>query len=485
MLSILLTLALPAVPSGPTIVESCTEASAVDAEFEKRLAEAKGDADKLWALYGWCVDTSRDAAGRETLRAVIKANTDHLEARRALGHVRHDGRWFTSQKKVDQAIAKQRDKDAKAAGLVKYDGEWVEPADLPFLEKGLVRGPEGDWMTAEDLERQEGGWVRQDLVWVSPEEIPKMEEGLWKCGEEWLTTDEADRHHGRFERCWVIPSDHLELWTSCSRATATSAIGEMERCYRDMVKVYGFAPSGRIRVALFKSSDQMGFFAAESAAGRPAADGRRLVEALSSTFMESWLMEGGKGWLGAGASFWNATRENGDSFGVHDARMAFGLSFADGIDPSPEAIETLNKKGYRADFVEAFYGEKVIPVWFSWGAACYGSRYYEDNSVARGGDQWWVRKWSVDNLKRQGGLSFLRPVFDLELDPQNIRTGTLINGAGLITSFIIDGGCAEVIEAHAELKQALRAGKVTQKLFDSLRKAVEGHEEDLRTFAGL
>ncbi|MDP6368504.1 MAG: hypothetical protein QF615_02765, partial [Planctomycetota bacterium] len=85
----------------------------------------------------------------------------------------------------------------------------------------------------------------------------------------------------------------------------------------------------------------------------------------------------------------------------------------------------------------------------------------------------------------QGGLSFLRPVFDLELDPQNVRTGTLINGAGLIMSFIIDGGCAEVIEAHAELKQALRAGKVTQKLFDSLRKAVEEHEEDLRTFAGL
>jgi hypothetical protein len=229
----------------------------------------------------------------------------------------------------------------------------------------------------------------------------------------------------------------------------------------------------------------MGFFAAESAAGRPAADGRRLVEALSSTFMESWLTEGGKGWLGAGASFWNATREHGDSFGVHDARMAFGLSFADGVDPSTEAIETLSKKGYRADFVEAFYGEKVIPAWFSWGAACYGARYYEDNSVARGGDQWWVRKWSVDNLKRQGGLSFLRPVFDLELDPQNVRTGTLINGAGLIMSFIIDGGCAEVIEAHAELKQALRAGKVTQKLFDSLRKAVEEHEEDLRTFAGL
>jgi hypothetical protein len=229
----------------------------------------------------------------------------------------------------------------------------------------------------------------------------------------------------------------------------------------------------------------MGFFATESAAGRPAADGRRLVEALSSTFMESWLTEKGKSWLGAGASFWDATRENGDSFGVHDARMAFGLSFSDIMDPSSEAIEKLSKKGYRADFVESFYAEKDIPAWFAWGAACYGARYYEDNSVARGGDQWWVRKWSIDNLKRQGGLSFLRPVFDLELDPQDRRTGTLINGAGLIMSFIIDGGCAEATLAHAELKQALRAEKDTKKLFEALRKAVEAHESDLRAFAGL
>ncbi|HIF41405.1 MAG TPA: hypothetical protein EYQ74_09935 [Planctomycetes bacterium] len=485
MLAILLSLALPATPPRFPVLQPCEEVSEADAEFDKRLADAKGDAEKLWMLYQWCVDTSRDASGKETLRAVIKADTDHLEARKALRHVRHEGRWYTSQKKVDQAIAKQRDKEAKDAGLVKHDGQWVEPADLPFLEKGLVRGPNGDWLAPEDLERLEGGWVRQDLVWVSPEEIPKMKEGLWKCGEEWLTTDEADRHHGRFERSWVIPSDHLELWTSCSRATAKKAIGEMERCYRDMVKVYGTPPSGRIRVALFKSSDQMGFFAAESAAGRPAADGRRLVEALSSTFMESWLTDKGKGWLGAGASFWDASQENGDSFGVHDARMAFGLSFVDRMDPSPKAIEKLTKKGYRADFVESFYGEKDIPAWFSWGAACYGARYYEDSSVGSGGDQWWVRKWSVDNLKRQGGLSFLRPVFDLELDPQNRRTGSLINGAGLIMSFIVDGGCAEVIEAHAELKQALRAGKDSKKLFGALRKSVEAHESELRAFAGL
>jgi hypothetical protein len=485
MLSILLTLVLPVAPSWPPVFEPCAESSAMDAEFDKRLAEAKGDAEELWKLYGWCVDTSRDAAGRETLRAVIKADTDHLEARKASGHVRHEGRWFTSQKKVDQAMAKERDKEAKAAGMVKHDGEWVEPADLAFLEKGLVRGPDGEWMTSEDLVHLEGGWVRQDLVWVSPEELPKMEEGLWKCGEEWLTVEEADRHHNRFERCWVIPSDHLELWTSCPRATALSAIAQMEGCYRDMVKAYGSAPSGRIRVALFRSSDQMGFFAAESAAGRPAADGRRLVEALSATFMESWLGDKGKGWMGAGASFWNPTRENGDSFGVHDARMAFGLSFADVMDPSTEAIEKLQKKGYRADFVESFYAEKDIPAWFSWGAACYGARYYEDSSVARGGNPWWVREWSIDNLKRQGGLNFLRPVFDIELDPQNRKTGTLINGAGLVMSFIIDGGCQEVIVAHAKLKQSLRAGKASKKLFDSLRKAVEDHETDLRTFAGL
>jgi hypothetical protein len=155
------------------------------------------------------------------------------------------------------------------------------------------------------------------------------------------------------------------------------------------------------------------------------------------------------------------------------------------MDPSPKTIEKLNKKGYSADFVESFYAEKDIPAWLSWGAACYGARYYEDNSVARGGDQWWVRKWTIDNLKMQGGLSSLRLVFDFELNPQNKGTKSLVRGAGLIMSFIIDGGCAEATLAHAELKQALRAGKDTKKLFDSLRKTVEAHEADLRTFAGL
>lgn len=483
MLSILLTLALPVAPM--PVAAPCAECAVADAEFDRRLAEAKGDAAKLWKLYQWCLDTSRDTSGRTTLRAVIKADRDHLGARKALGHVRHDGRWFTSQKRVDQAIAKERDKQAKAAGLVKHKGEWVEPADLPFLEKGLVRGPQGDWLTPDDLEKMETGWVRQDLVWVSPEEIPKMKEGLWKCEEEWLTTEEADRHHNRFERCWVIPSDHLELWTTCPRASAIAAIGEMERCYRDLVKVYGSAPAGRIRVALFRSSDHMGFFGAEAARGRPAADGRRLVEALSWSFMESWVTDQGKRWLGAGVAFWDDTRENGAKFGIHYARMAFGLSFVDGMDPSIESIGELEEKSYRADFVTSFYKEKSVPAWFSWGAASYGSRYYEDNSVASGGDVWWVRKWSVDNLRNQGGLSFLRPVFELELDPKDTQTRTRILGAGLIMAFIVDGGCLDVIEAHAELKQALRADKSTQNLFDALRKAVEAHETELRAFAGL
>ena len=31
--------------------------------------------------------------------------------------------------------------------------EWVDPADVPYLERGLVRSPEGDWITAEELEK--------------------------------------------------------------------------------------------------------------------------------------------------------------------------------------------------------------------------------------------------------------------------------------------------------------------------------------------
>ncbi len=482
---------MPAVPHSSPAVHSEVDRIAkgdshlADAEFEKRFAAAEGDAAALWKLYRWCVDTSRDTSAKQTLRAVIKADTDHLEARKALGHQRHNGRWYTSQKSLDKALAKERDANAKARGLVKHKGEWVEPGDLPFLEQGLIRGPEGDWVTPEDAKRMEEGWVRQDLIWISPGEQPKMQEGLWKCGEDWLSLEDADKYHNRFSKCWVIPSEHLELWTSCPRKTALEAIDHLERCYRDLVKVYGMAPLEPVRVALFRSSDQMGFFGAEAARGRPAADGRRLIEALSYSFMESWVVDSGKTYLGAGASFWDTTAPNGDLYGVHAARMAFGLSFSDAMDPSKEAVATLQKKGYRSDYVSKFYKEKTVPAWFSWGAASYGSRYFEDNSVKRNGDPWWTRKWAVDNLKKQGGLTFLGPIFDMELSPSNRSLGTQVSAAGLLVSFIVDGGCSEVTAIHGELKAALREGKKTKDLFGKLQDSIENHEDELRAFAGL
>ncbi len=485
MLHLILTVAAaPGAHSTPIAPPSSIAAPRDDA-YDRRLADAGADPAKLWDLVIWCEDTDREKEARSVLRRIIRADPDHTKARDKLGHIRHDKQWFTTQKKLDTYKAKERDRIAKEQGLVKYEGDWVHPDDLPFLERGLVRTPDGQWMTPDDLKKLEAGWERQDLVWVAPDEMKNVDAGLWKCGEDWLSPEDADRYHARLGRPWVIPSDHLTLHTNCSRDTATKAIEQMERAFSDLVRVFGKAPGKSVPVFLAKNAVDLGSLCTEGNAGAKPIETRGLIESLKTVFAESWYDPSIDTWLGMGASWWDAGEEHGDQFGVHYARMALGLSFVDAVDPSPKAVANLmKKKGSYVGFAKSFYDEKEFPPWFRWGAASYASRFYLDQ-VKTGGDPEWVRKWSVDNLRRRGGLpSDLSTIFEMEL-AGGARDAQMTLAAGLVVAFVMDGECPPVREAHAEFKAALRSDKDPGKILEKLRKQIEKHETDLRAFSGL
>lgn len=458
---------------------------AVDDEFDRRFEAAGDDAAKLWDLVEWCERTKLDKEANTALRKLIKVEPDHARARKKLGHVRFDGQWFTSEKKLEAYQEKEAARLAKEQGLIKWKKQWVREQDIPFLERGLVRGPDGDWWTEDDLEKHEEGWVRQDLVWVSPQEAEKIGEGLWKCGEEWLDLEGANRYHARPNQPWRIPSDRLILRTTCTREVAAGAILEMERAVPDLVKIFGRMPDQKVEVFLSGNGAILGTLCSEGFGGMPAIEGRGLIESVEIVFAESWFHVEERTWHGVASTWWDPSEENGARFGPHRARAAMGLGFADAIDPSPKAVEKLiQKKGPFDGFAESYYAEKQLPEWFRWGASCYVGRYYAAQ-VERGGDPFWTRKWSVDNLKRKGGLpSFLRGVFEMEMTGREEDSRNVLS-AGLLMAFILDGQCGPVRAAHAELKVALKEGKDPGKILDKLRKEIEKHEDELRAFAGL
>jgi hypothetical protein len=459
-------------------------ASPADDPFDERLEAAGKDPEKLWNLVRWCEDTDRTKQARTALRRLIKVDPDHVQARKKLGHERYDGQWFTSERKLKAYKKKEAQRRAKEQGLVKYKGEWVRPDDLPLLERGLVRGPEGRWMARGDLEKLEQGWERQDLVWIAPEEFGQVEAGLWKCGDEWLTLELADRYHRRSDRPWAIPSDYLTLRSTCNREVALRAIEAMSTGVRDLVRIYGRRPALPVQVFLAANGDEFGRLCSQGPLGGFPIETRGLVESMRALFAESWYDAELAGWLGAGASWWDGSNDSGNKFGVHDARMALGLAFGDALDPSPKAVAKLLKQGGAyTGFAEQYYAEKLLPAWFRWGAASYVSRYYPDQ-VASGGDPFWTRKWSLENLQRQGGVPSLEEVFALELKGR-AGEGQVVLGAGLVLAFMLDGDCAPVRQVHAELKAALKSGQDPDKILTKLRKVLASHEQDLRAFAGL
>ena len=65
------------------------------ADYKAKLKSAGKDPAKLWELYQWTLeDDERKKYRKRTLKAVIKADPAHVEARTALGHIEFEGKWF-------------------------------------------------------------------------------------------------------------------------------------------------------------------------------------------------------------------------------------------------------------------------------------------------------------------------------------------------------------------------------------------------------
>lgn len=456
-------------------------------EYERRKEEASQDAGALWELYLWCNANAMEKEARACLRTIIKLEPNHGEARELLGHIQYDGRWFTSEKLLEKYKREEEDRVAKEKGLVQYEDRWVAPEDVPFLKQGLIRDDDGRWVNAEEQEKLKAGWRRQDLEWVSPEEAANLEKGLWKCGERWLELAEANQFHSQLDHWWIIPKEHFLLYTTCDREVAMKALEVMERAHREVVRTFGLTPEIPLPVVLLRDSVQYNLFAGGSEGARQPTELRALSSIHHAYFADAWFDEATGRFRAAGVGCWDASTESGNSFGPHAVRHAAAQSFVEAIDPSPKTVAKGEKsRGFEETDAAEFWGEKKLPEWLRYGAASYAERYFVDQFVKTGGDPLWARAWSIQNIASRGGLRPLDQVFQTKLTV-NDREGSekLLNERGLIMAFMLDGNCAPVTAAHADLKEALRTGKDLPKAVEKLEKAIEKHETELRQFAGL
>ena len=478
-------------PSSPQPIEPAASLQASQdrkAEFAQKRKSAEGDVAKLWELFNWCDAYGLEAEGRSVLRAIVKLEPDNTKAHELLGEILHDGKWFANEKAIEEYKAKALAEEAKRTGKVVFKGTLVSKEDLPYLQRGLVRDDAGNWVDAAEAQKLAEGWVRQDLEWIAPDERENIEKGLWKCGDKWLAEAEADTYHAEVTQCWRIPRARFVLYATVPRKVAELAVQEMERAFDVCTSLLGPAPQERAVVLLLRSQDQYNRFARNE--GRTPVELRGLSSCYGAFLAEVWPEPHLQGKPSAGVSFWDFTNEVGHRFGRLYSRHAAALSFVELVDGSPKALEQLKditnmREAEAAALEQAFWSEKQLPPWYREGVVSYAERYMPDSVQPPGGDVHWLRKWSVSNI---GTLDALDTIFAFQVGPDDCRqTARLMNQAGLLVAFAVDGKVAEVNAKQQAIKQALQTGntKGLQQALKELQAAIKKNEAALRTFAGL
>jgi hypothetical protein len=110
-------------------------------DYETRRRAIPDTLEAHWELAEWCRQKSLSKERESHLRRVVAFDEGHLAAHRALGHVRHQGRWMTQ----DQIMTSR--------GYVKYKGRYVLPQELELIQQ------------EEHVTEAEKGWFKKVRLW--------------------------------------------------------------------------------------------------------------------------------------------------------------------------------------------------------------------------------------------------------------------------------------------------------------------------------
>lgn len=115
-------------------VELIERRSLLVEDYETRAQRTPDTVDAHWELAEWCKARGLKEQREEQLQLLLDIHPDHAEARRILGHIRHNGEWLT------------RDEWMTARGYVKHGGRYITPQERDLLLKSEAeRAAETAW----------------------------------------------------------------------------------------------------------------------------------------------------------------------------------------------------------------------------------------------------------------------------------------------------------------------------------------------------
>ncbi len=119
-----------------------------ETEYETICPSYGDTVDDQWALAEWCREHQLTDQREKHLERIIELDTDHAQARRALGYSQVGGRWMTQ----DQVMIER--------GYQRYKGRWRTSQEIELLEnKRKIDAAEKDW--AQKIKRWRA-WLAGD-----------------------------------------------------------------------------------------------------------------------------------------------------------------------------------------------------------------------------------------------------------------------------------------------------------------------------------
>jgi hypothetical protein len=100
-------------------------------------------------------------------------------------------------------------------------------------------------------------------------------------------------------------------------------------------------------------------------------------------------------------------------------------------------------------------------------------------------DARWAADWSAENIKTKGGLDPISSILEFAIGPDNDNTIKLVNEAGLLVAYCVDGKNVEVTKQWHAVFEALRAQGDVETALKALRKTLLQSEAEIRAFAKL
>ncbi|TET35086.1 MAG: tetratricopeptide repeat protein [Planctomycetota bacterium] len=95
-------------------------------DFEKELKQKfqkARTADDFFKLGNWCKESGEDEEAEKCFRKALEKNPDHEGARKALGYIRHEGKWYAEE-----------DYYTNVKGMVRHKGSWITKKELEELK---------------------------------------------------------------------------------------------------------------------------------------------------------------------------------------------------------------------------------------------------------------------------------------------------------------------------------------------------------------